>query len=46
MKEYLKPYIEEELIEIEDVIAASNGGIADIDSAGSEESAETLWPNP
>ena len=26
MKEYTKPYIEEELIELEDVIAASPGG--------------------
>ena len=26
MKEYSKPYIEEEVIELEDVIAASNGG--------------------
>ena len=26
MKEYSKPYIDEEVIELEDVIAASNGG--------------------
>lgn len=31
MKKYLKPYIEEEIIEIEDIIADSNTGVSDED---------------
>ena len=38
MKEYIKPIIEEELIEIDDIIALSNGGESpEINSEGGEE---------
>lgn len=36
MKEYIKPIIEDEVIELEDVIAASNGGEGDINDGGQE----------
>lgn len=44
MKEYLKPYIEDEEIELEDVIAASNGGAGNADLDGDEDSIDNLWP--
>ena len=39
MKEYIKPIIEEELIEIDDIIALSNGGESEVinDTEGGEE---------
>lgn len=43
MKEYLKPFIEDEEIELEDVIAASNGGSGDVDTAGVEDPVTSLW---
>ena len=44
MKEYLKPFIEEEEIELEDVIAASNGGAGNADSDGKEDNIRDIWP--
>ena len=46
MKEYLKPFIEDEEIELEDVIAASAGGTGDAESSGQEGTVDQLWPNP
>lgn len=43
MKEYLKPFIEDEEIELEDVIAASQGGEGDADTGGSGDSVGDLW---
>lgn len=45
MREYLKPFIEDEEIELEDVIAASNGGAGDVDSDGLSDDASDLWPS-
>ena len=36
MKEYIKPIIEEEVIELDDIIAASNGGEGDTENGGQE----------
>ena len=44
MKKYYKPFIEEEEIELEDVIAASNRGVGGVDSDGEEDSVDNLWP--
>ena len=46
MKEYLKPFIEDEEIELEDVIANSLtvGGEGDADSDGDSGEAGSLWP--
>ncbi len=45
MKEYLKPFIEEEEIELEDVIAASNRGVGNVDTDGQESDIEDIWPS-
>ena len=42
MKDYSKPYIEEEVIEIEDIIADSPAGIKNIDSPDLEDPFELL----
>lgn len=44
MREYLKPFIEDEEIELEDVIAASNGGAGNADSDGNEDDIDDIWP--
>lgn len=44
MKEYIKPFIKDEDIELEDVIAASNGGEGDVDTSGQEKSVTDIWP--
>lgn len=47
MKEYLKPYIEEETIELEDIIAVSGGvksvGVDDTDGGIIEDPVTDLW---
>lgn len=44
MREYIKPFIEEEKIELEDIIAVSGGtGAGDADSDGQEGDATKLW---
>lgn len=43
MKEYIKPLIEDENIEIEDVIAFSNGGKGDINSNGDSYDSDGLF---
>ena len=43
MKEYIKPIIEEEIIELEDVIAASNLGKGDVDKDGESIDVSILW---
>ena len=45
MKNYIKPFIEEEEIELEDVIAASNGGEGNVDNGGQAGNVSDLWPN-
>ena len=45
MKEYLKPFIEDEEIELEDVIAASNGGKGNADTDGLSDDLDELWPS-
>ncbi len=47
MKEYLKPYIEDEEIELEDVIAQSinNAGEGDAENDGQEGNFGGLFPN-
>lgn len=42
MREYEKPYIIEETIEIDDIIAISNGGSGSIDN-GEKVPATDLW---
>lgn len=47
MRDYIKPFIEEEEIEIEDVIAVSLGnlsGSGNVDSDGEEKDVSDLWP--
>ncbi len=44
MRDYIKPYIEDEEIEIEDVIAISNGGKGDADTGGKVEDVTKIWP--
>ena len=43
MREYLKPSIEEEVIELDDVIAASNGGKGDVDKDGDSVAVGNIW---
>ena len=47
MKEYLKPYIEDENIELEDIIAVSGGvkgvGVDDNDSGIIQDPTSDLW---
>lgn len=43
MREYTKPYIEDETIELEDIIAVSSGEEGDVGSGGQEGDATKLW---
>ena len=43
MKEYIKPILEDEDIELEDVIAQSLGGQGDADSDGQEDDFTNLF---
>ena len=46
MKEYLKPSIIEEELELEDVIAVSSGTQGDVDVNGQQGDVSDLWPKP
>ncbi len=43
MREYQKPIIIEETIELEDVVALSNGGSGDADSNGLKVTPDQIW---
>ncbi len=43
MRDYVKPSIEEELLELEDIIAVSSGDEGNADSDGQSGDATKLW---